>query len=431
MTARKLLFALIPLVVVAASTELYFRLAMGDSLRTADEQSPLAREDGYLQRRDRAYGDWFLEQVDGEGATWMVSNPGLVSRGFHDQRFRREPGDATRVFAFGGSTTYGIPFEGQEMGFPERLSKRLPEGSYEIINVGVAGMASESFPDLALEVLGYGAGGLIIYSGNNEYLNPVITACADPPQAQLLRVLDRSYTFRYLRAWARALRPPERLDLEAALEAQLACHRDTIQARIAGDEGAWLEVREDAYKRQVVADFERNLGDVLDLARGAGVPVWLVIPPARLSWPPALSLHSPAVPEADRQQIRALLDDANGPPREIIDRLERAVALDPGYAESQYRLGLAYERFREWGKAREHYRLALEHDYLGERPLEAIQEVPAALCAGREGVTCVDIRGVFDEASRGVPGARLFEDHCHPTFERGTDLIAQALAESM
>jgi len=379
-TGRKLLFSLVVLFAVLAAPELAVRLSgYAPSASAIDVES--TNRTFYVEDRTGAHGDWFL--IDDGVAR---SNPGLVPQGFHDYTIPVDPGGKVRLFAFGGSTTHGVPFTQRERGFPERLEGLLRQRGQdiEVINVGVAGMSSASFPELAREAVGLGAAGFVIYSGNNEYMRWADSGCHGGARTVVERLFNSSYAFLYARSWYRAFRPPAVMSADAILIHQEACTR-----------GRALEADRDAVMDAVVSAYRANLTETLEIAAAAGLPVWLAKPAVNLQEPPNLSM-----PEA-------------------------------GDADAQFAAGMAKLKARDVEGAREALEQALDRDALPLRPPRSLRAVIPPLCEAREAVTCVDVEQAFLDASEGLPGYDLFVDFCHPTFEEGVSLIAESFAAEM
>ena len=167
---QRFLFAVLPALLIFGGLELILRLVHyeGTSIAELDSVDGIP-ENMYLHRRDRILGPWFI--TDPEYVTLKRSNPWRVGRGFHNQKLSIESGERKRLFALGGSTTYGTPYEHERGGFPEAtqavLNQAEPE-RWEIINMGVAGMDASGFPAILDEITELDPSGIILYTGNNE-----------------------------------------------------------------------------------------------------------------------------------------------------------------------------------------------------------------------------------------------------------------------
>lgn len=417
--AQKLLFSAVVLVVALAVPEIAIRLSGFQAEAYSIEVDE--NRDFYVEHQSIEHDDWYLVS-DGVAR----SNPDLVKQGFHDYSFPVDPGARPRLFALGGSTTFGIPFEHRERGFSERLEGVLASRGHkvEVINAGVAGMSSVSFPWLAREMVALGADGLIIYSGNNEFYRYLAEPCTDSARSGLEALLNHSYTYLYLRGWYRAYNPPVFLTRDELFERQEACIREQALAA-SRDPKAWPE-RADKMWVEVLSTYRQSLEEVLDIAAGAGVPVWLVRPPVNLQQPPSLPAHDPALDE----QTIARFEGLGGEPMDLL-RAEERYAIDPLHAGALYDLGMIRRIHGIQDEAIELLEASLTRDFQTGRPPRALRDVVSALCQEREGARCVDLQPVFIKASKGPPGPFLFVDHCHPTFEQGVSLIAETLADSL
>ena len=112
-----------------------------------------------------------FQEVEGsDGRSLYVANP---NKAYVDQRFSsKKATDAYRIFAFGGSTTEGVPW-GRNDSFPaqlhERLQEMIPSREIEVINVGVAGYASSRVLEIFKEMLDYQPDLFVVYTGQNEF----------------------------------------------------------------------------------------------------------------------------------------------------------------------------------------------------------------------------------------------------------------------
>lgn len=448
--ASYLLFAITPLVLLLGGLELILNLVGFEGTSMAEQVAAQGfPAQSYVHRRDRLLGPWYLPSRDRQG--WMVSNPQWLPRGFHNEVFQVDDRQGMLLFALGGSTTVGLPFEREGRGFPGRLEALLRDaglGHVRVVNAGVAGMDALAFPPRAEELLELNPDGLLIYAGNNEIPGQLIEECSDPLRLGVEQALNEVATVRlmrtaYVRLWGRRrlaqIQAPER-DQRDCMTARLreALAAEPPQARpTRGGAGAWWPYRDDGLYRRTVETFEDHLKRVVSIASAEGVQVWLAVPPINLLDPPNRSFHAPWLTRDERDQVRALA----APIREareredwatVISLAELALSVDPGYAELHYRLGMALKEVGRIEEARVHLRMAAEWDYLGDRITPSLQDAVWAVCSDQATVECVDVEAEFNRAAElGLPGADLFVDFCHPTREEGTDLIARAFFRSI
>ncbi len=418
---RRLLFALVPLIALFGGLEVALR-----GLDLPPGEVPLAHDGFYVWYRAQALGDWYLREWDEQGRPFARANPALLPRGIQPVEVPLEAGAGHSLWAIGGSTTYGIPYE-HEGGFPKALQDRLGP-SWRVNNAGVAGMDSEEFPGLVRELVELGGDGLIIYAGNNELQGASSEACIVGWRLASQRSIDRVRLLRALR-WALRGGRAEALDL-AAIQAQHAhCEEQVLRDQWAMAEGhddpsvpGW-PMRVDPWYQGLLQRFEDNLRRTIAMAQAADMQVWLVIPPINLRVAPAYMGDPPGLGvEALRDYQRALAAGA----------WEEAVAIAPTDARARHALGLALEARGELEGAREQLRIAADRDWRSLRITPGLQDRVRALCAAEPTVHCVDVDTAFIEAAGGgIPGVELFVDHCHPTRERGVGVVADALADAV
>ncbi len=453
---RKALYALVAVVMVLGVAEGTLHVIGFEGTTMAELEATAGFNRGaYVQRRDRILGDWYLEEVGPNGGQWMVSNRQLQHRGFHQERFPREATGELRLFAIGGSTTYGIPYEHQERGFPQRLQgvleKRHPGRRWRLINAGVAGMDSRAFPQMMREITRLDPHGLVIYSGNNELRGALIEACADPYREGLERWLNKVRLVRLARSTYRQVQASEQLSID-----QMAMHQDkcmtyevdrqleTVRAgdgvASKGSDEPWFPAspaRTDRFYVEAVRVFADNIQRVLAMARSAGIKVYLVYPAVNYLHPPNLARARADLGPQDIQQLDQLVRSGEG----FLDKgrtaeasrdLSAALALDPGHADANYLAGkLDLEAGRQ-ASARKRLQLAVDNDYFGDRITSHMEGALRQLCKANEEVTCVDVKTAFNKASpEGVPRKDLLVDFCHPTYEKGVQLIADTLAKAV
>ena len=451
---RKLIYALVTVLLLLGIGEGTLWVLGYEGTTLAELQAQAGFSHGaYVWRRDRILGDWYLEESGPHGGSWMVSNRQLQARGFHQERFPvTPPAGELRIFAMGGSTTYGIPFEHQEHGFPERLQtvlqKRHPAVRWRLINAGVAGMDSRAFPAMARQIVGL-THGLIIYSGNNELRGTLIEACSDPYREGLERWLNQVRMVRMVRNSYRELRKDEPMPINEMAAHQDKCSTHEVNRQISlarngedisarrGDDEPWFPVapaRTDRFYLEAVRVFRKNLEQVLALARGRGVKVYLVFPAVNYLHAPNLSLPRPGLPRQDQDRLEQLVRSGEA----FLDQkrleearrdLDAALALDPSHAQANYLAGRLDLQQGLVQRARKRLQLAVDNDYFGDRITSHMEGVLRQLCKTRKELTCADAKAAFARASpRGIPRKDLFVDFCHPTFKKGVQLIARSLA---
>ncbi|MDH3402952.1 MAG: tetratricopeptide repeat protein [Acidobacteriota bacterium] len=418
---RKLAFSAVAFV-------LFFVLAEG-ILWLAGVDTLLVEEDPYVGFQGSIR--LFEPTPDGAALRTAANKRAL----FNDQRFSRTKGFGTyRIFAVGGSTTYGRPFA-DSTSFAGWLRAYLeavaPQRRWEVVNAGGISYASYRVATLMEELAGYDPDLFVVYSGNNEFLEKRTYEglIAEPVALTRARLL-----LQHSRLWAvgrRALRARE-----AAARRR---YQMTGEVKELLDDSAGLEYyhRDDEFTRRVIEHYRFNLQRMINLARSAGAQVLLVtIPVNERDFSPFKSQFSDGLPEAARRSIEDLLAAARaaqaaGDAAAAARAAGEAVALDPRYAESHFALGRALSELGDDEAARDALRRALEEDVCPLRALPAINEAIRELAAANA-VPLVDFERRLAESARarsgkGSPGAESFLDHVHPTIEVNGLLAAELL----
>jgi tetratricopeptide (TPR) repeat protein len=357
---------------------------------------------------------------------------------FNDQRFARvKPAGTYRIFALGGSTTYGRPFD-DSTSFSGWLRTYLetlaPERSWEVVNAGGISYASYRVATLMEELAHYEPDLFIIYSGNNEFLEKRTYGelMAEPKVMTGVRL-----ALQHSRLWALG-----RKALRARKSAARERYQMTGEVKEVLDDSAGLEYyqRDDEFSRRVLEHYRFNLQRMINLGRSAGAEVLLVtIPVNERDFSPFKSQFSAGLAPATQNAIERLLADARralaaGDAAAAADAARQAVELDARYAESHFQLGRALAALGDHQAAGVALRRALSEDVCPLRALPQINETIRQLAAANA-VPLVDFERELSQwalARTGDPnaGAEAFLDHVHPTVEVN-GLLAARLVDDM
>ncbi|MEE8428908.1 MAG: tetratricopeptide repeat protein, partial [Gammaproteobacteria bacterium] len=150
---------------------------------------------------------------------------------------------------------------------------------------------------------------------------------------------------------------------------------------------------------------------------------------------PFASVHKQGLSAVQMQAWSDMISQAKksfdaGRWRQAILEYGKAEAIDPDYANTQYRLGIAYANIEDYEKAARHFSRARDLDALRFRAdsqvNKAIRSAAARLQNGQ--LTFVDSESVFNEKSYPEqPGWNLFLEHVHFNFS-GNYLLAKEYA---
>ncbi len=342
-----------------------------------------------------------------------------------------------RVFCLGGSTVQGRPFS-IETSFGTWLELGLqaadPGRRFEVVNCGGISYASYRLVPILSEVLQYAPDLILIYTGQNEFLEDrTYDHIKTMPGvvAEPLEFLSRLRTFVFLREGYLHLtghHPPSPPEDRPLLKTE-------VDALLDHAGGLAQYHRDEAWRRGVIAHFSHSLGRMVGMCRDAGVPLILINPVCNLrDCPPFKSEHRDDLTDGELQQWNRLREMARSQSRinrvGSIELFQKAIDIDGEHAAIHYELGNCYDALNRFDEARSSYNRAKELDICPLRILDSMSEAMGAL-ANETGTSLVDIRGLFESLSgEGIPGNDWLLDHVHPSI-RGHQKIAEAILEKM
>ncbi len=352
---------------------------------------------------------------------------------FNEQEFKAEkPPGSYRVFALGGSTTAGRPYDAA-VAFPRWLERYLdaadPSREWEVVNCGADSYASYRIIVLLRELVRYEPDLFLVYTGQNEFLE----------ERTYADILHEHRALRQLRTWLLGLRS---VTLAQQLWPAKEKARPSMPAEVTAKLDSWtgLELyhRDDALKASVIAHFEYNLQQIVALARRQGSGVIFVKPASNLKdFSPFKSEHRADLAPADRVRFAELLELgqkqlATAQPALAKNTLTQALALDPDFAQAHFRLGQSLFQLGEFAAAREAFIRAKDQDIAPLRALEPIAELVPQM-AQRAGVPWIDLPQILESDSQERWGHRIlgkeyFLDHVHPDIATH-QLIAERMLE--
>jgi tetratricopeptide (TPR) repeat protein len=353
----------------------------------------------------------------------------------HDARFplHKTPG-RLRVFVFGGSTTYGMPYtfaagKDGDVSFGPWLRADLQPRhgiDIEVINCGAIGMPVDGVRDLVEECLDYEPDLFLVLSGHNEFLPHALL----PARSAILYDVGSPW---------RRLRLAALLERGALSLAEIASKGHGTKDYPIVDTLVSPAFHTPAEYELIVRRYRETLEWIAEACRERGVPLVLGTPPGNLlDYEPSSSSLTTADAD-DVSRWVALVRDGRaaleaGKIDEARATLERAVAAHPEGAEAHYRLGLALAKLGDTAGARRELEDARDLD-------GAIRRAPGDLLgvvrdvvkerAGQQRLVLADCDAAFARASApGLPGRNLFVDHVHPNLD-GVALIADVMRVAM
>jgi len=374
----------------------------------------------------------FTERESASGQPILVTAENRLPW-FNRQSFPREkPPGAYRIFCLGGSTTYGRPYD-DRTSFAGFLRAFLPEMDpsrpWEVINAGGISYASYRIEVLARELAEYQPDLFVVYTGHNEFLEERTYASlreTPEPVRRLVGLASRSRTFSLMQRMLRGAPPSrDRYTLPAEV--------DAILDRAVGP-GAYH--RDDAWREQVLAHFRFALERIVDVAVDAGAEVVLVVPAGNLrDCTPFKSEHRDGLSNEELREFLANLRAGEeafraGKLPEALERIDRAIAIDPRHAAAHYLRGRALIESGDAQAARDAFVRARQEDVCPLRAPREIQEIVREVADQRR-LPRIDFAGIVERQSEyGIPGADWFLDHVHPTIE-GNERLAREVADKL
>ena len=403
---KKLIFAMIPLCLLAAGTEVV--------LRAIDYRSPNADPyESFVLHRPlfEARGDL------------LQTNPSRVNY-FRPQEFARKKAPGTvRCVVCGGSVTYGYLLEDPlHQAYPYVLAQQFekvhPQTRFEIINCGGLAYATYRLVGIIEECLAYDPDLVIVMSGHNEFLEPRL-------YADLLDVKQsfwyESRIVRLIRQWT-ASRMQQDFQLpRTGDEKHMVLASDYIEERFI--------VRDVAEYESTADHFSRNLGRMIALCRERGVPIVLCTEASNIrDWAPFQTLPGGSL---NVQQVRAELGRVNkliseGKHTDALKAATEILQDDPGSAAFHFLAAKCLDALGRPAAAKPHYIQARDTDAFPHRSISLLNNRVRAV-AKAESVPLFDAEDVLMRAARdAIPGFDLFVDQCHPNPD-GHAIIAKGL----
>jgi len=338
----------------------------------------------------------------------------------------QKPDNGFRVFCVGGSASAGWPHPPGEdwcAQLEPSLAAALPHREVEVINVSAHAYASYRVRLVFQQVMRLEPDLVLIWSGNNEFLERRAYLERAPWLEQSLAVASHSAAFRLLRGLSAQLLTPQN-----SLAAQQ--RQDVLYEQWSKVQRVALELRRDPRQlQQVVEHFRWGLESMVEEASRARVPVVLMTVPVNLrDWQPNVSLteltgaRAAAWEGAYRRGRAALLDDDPGA---AIDAFQEAIALEPRHAGSFFYLGRAYEATGELARSITAYQAARDLDHNPFRAGSFLNAQVREVARDHTNAHIADLDGAFlSESAPHAPGFDLFLDYVHPTAA-GNQLAAE------
>lgn len=380
----------------------------------------------------------FVKDAAGENYVIPKSRRGF----FAPDSFPAKKGpDTFRVFCFGGSTVQGRPYS-IPTSFPTWLRLSLTAGdsrkTWEVVNCGGVSYASYRLAPIVRECLDYQPDLFIICTGHNEFLEERTYSHikdASPVVSVPARTLSRLRTVTLLRSAINDV-----TGRGAAVSEERPELKSEVDALLDYNNGLKAYHRDEELRQRIIEHFEFNLRRMIDFARGANVPVILVLPPSNLrNTPPFKSQHKAGLSDTEKQQWKSLMDRAGELYRNDLpaaaELLEQAAGIDDRHAGTAYELGRVsdamWQRTKDaepLRKARAAYVRARDLDICPLRMITPLEEAMRAV-ADETQTPLIDAHALLEaECPGNIMDDTMLVDHIHPSPTVGHQRIAHALA---
>jgi tetratricopeptide (TPR) repeat protein len=345
---------------------------------------------------------------------------------------KRSP-DLLRVYILGSSAAQGFPHKnhGIDRLLTAQLQAALPSRKIEVINTAMTSVNSHVVYAVAKSIPDNSADFAVILMGNNEVVGPYGPGTFNQNFLESITLIRGMQALKRTRTWQ-------------ALESLLLRFRAVDEQQALKWEGMQMFTRhavplDDPRMEGVYDHYEDNLASIIETLRGKGMHVVLSSVPVNLrNSAPFLSVHRRGLSLDQqnrwRESTRKGAQSAEqGNWDGAIAHFQSALAIDPGYADTHFRLATALENAGRFQPAATHYRRALDLDALRFRADTGLNQVVHRVADGIEGdgFSFVDSAAAFEQASQPFqPGWNLLLEHVHYAFA-GNHVIAAELSRSI
>ncbi|MBC21147.1 MAG: hypothetical protein CMJ74_12935 [Planctomycetaceae bacterium] len=422
---RKIVFSLITVGIVVVVCEVGARLIEQISTGTRDS---LGQQNPYVDFVNRVPA-FRLRSSDGKKKyrRTMYHSPIQSNQQFSQVK----PANGFRVFCLGGSAAKGWPHD-VDYTYPsflkQKLQRAFPDKEIEVINVAGWSYASHRAKFIFDEIIEYDPDLILIYSGNNEFLENLVYRSMHLgvpwSYSALLRILFSGWQ-------ALTTKPPNIVDAKNFGRA------DQVATRLSWAFNKASQARQDPSQFQALLDhYQYNLESMVSECNRRGVGVMLMTVPVNLKdWIPNVSAHRADLTAKELMQWQSFFREGvvaleEGDNQRAIKSLERATQLDDKYAEGHFYLGKAYHKSGQYQRAKAEFIKALEKDAY---PFRSIPQFDAVLrdVAKSHDVTIVDIVDILERGTEdNIIGMDALIDYVHPSVA-SNEQIAHALLLAM
>lgn len=340
---------------------------------------------------------------------------------------REKPPEDFRVFVFGGSATAGLGYS-PNVTFARHLERMLgdayPHRPIEVVNLGIVALSSKQVSLLVKDaVANFSPDLVVVYSGNNEFLEIHAEKYARAHATFLSRVLDVVADTNLSRTLNGIMhgesQSPSLADTDLSQEELRATQDQIIQdVQLSKDEVA-----------EVVDQYASNIDAAVKVAKEHAVPTMLVSVASNWEWRGRSDL-----PEGWAAELTATdgadTDETYAAAIEVLDRKLSGDVSEQDRHELLFKRATAHEMLGNYEAAREDFRTAMNDDPHLRRALDSANERLHRI-AETSDVTYLDmVPALAARNEHSIVGFEQFYDYVHFT-PKGAIWAATAVFEAI
>ena len=361
------------------------------------------------------------ENPDGH-AVLRTNDPRLPFQEIQDPK--RE--GTLRIITFGGSATAGLGYS-PNVSFSHHLERMLkkshPDRTVEVLNLGIVAFASSQVALLVEEAVDhYDPDALIVYSGNNEFLEIHAQKYADANASLISTLRDHladTHSFRLIRRLLRGTPEPTALQDPNLSQENLRQMQDRVM----------MDIQLDPDEINAVVDnYQTNLDQILDTASRTDTPLLLMTVASNWEWLDRAGLSKgwlqETLPGSNTNSEAGLLLAR--------DKIDFEIAESERSTRYQwlFKRAVINQRLENWEAAKRDYREAMNQDLRLRRALDPMADRVRKVAEGRDAVIVDTIELLSETAPHGIIGFNEFYDYVHFRPE-GSIRVAGFLFDSL
>ena len=346
-----------------------------------------------------------------------------------------KPPGMFRIFALGGSTTFGEPYM-SETAFPAFVKSYFEAGNpnldYEVINCGGLSYASYRIRFIFEEIIQYSPDLVLLYTGHNEFLEKrsLFLASNSVDGRSLgdsLLPLRQLSSFKTIRLVESLFDRGQSLDRTPLNPTVL---KREVDALLDYQGGLKDYSRGQLARELVAAEFEFNVVQMIKLANKHQIPLVVITPVSNLlDCPPFKIEPDPNLGESELEQLEKAWQIARDShdESEAAEQAQAVLEVDAAHAGALFLLGRLAAGQGDFESAYGLLKAAKDADVCPLRAPSQIQRALQSVCT-ENNVPTVDAEQLFESLSEnGIVGDAWLVDHIHPSI-KGHNMLGEEIA---